>query len=240
MALAAIGQTICKLAVSKGIHTVNIGRREANYIDTFIKCDYSDYSSLSDAIKIAKPDDLQAIIFCQRGSFKDAELQEPRLYKPLMAELNPYLIVKSHITNESANRLAPLNIGSMTSTASSRPAYDIDYQYESLKSAQKMAGISLGFIKSDFPVYSNVISFGEILNTGISNHTRWHEKLFKLIKFTCDGKKVVDSDAIASLALLLCTASKMGLNGEVFHADHGLGKLSNESLLRQLINETNQ
>lgn len=232
-----IGQIICKLAVSNGIHTINIGRSNANYIDTFIKCDYSDYASLSDAVEIVGLGELQSIIFCQRGRFKDAKLQESKLYQPLVAELNPYLTVKNLITKNNIGRSEPLNIVSITSNAASRPAYDIDYEYEILKSAQKMAGIALGFIKSDFPIYSNVISFGEILNKNINKHTRWHEELFRLIKLTSGGKKVVDSDAVASLALLLCSASEMGLNGETLHADHGLGRISNESLLRQINNE---
>ena len=232
-----IGQTICELAAERGIKVVNIGRSNGKNMDTFVECNYSDYKSVDEAIKSIDMNQISAVIFCQRGRLSKTTQKSNYIVTPLTVELNPYLAIHDYIIDRETKRSTTLNIVTITSNAATRPAYDVDYEYEIIKSAQKMAGLALGFRKTNFPVYSNIISFGEISNNKIERHSEWHEKLFGLIKKASGGKTVVDAHRVGSLALMLCSASQLGLNGEVLHAENGLGKISNESILRQRVNE---
>ena len=226
-----IGKSVVNLANSKNLSIIGVGRKKGCIVDNFYSCDYKDYDCISKVLAELDFNDLSSIVFCQRARNKDGNTLVENFHEEMAIELNPYLAVKKRLQTK-IERTNALNIVSLTSNAAFRPALDVRFNYQIIKSAQQMAGISLGYLKTAFPVYSNIISFGEIKNSDISIHSDWHNKLFDLINLTLPGKDIISSRKIAEMILLLCNADQLGLNGQVLYADSGLHRLSNESLLR--------
>lgn len=228
-----IGKQICKIAHACNHTLIGAGRKKTDNLDEFYDCDFENYKDLKTALNAELLDKIDCIVFSHR-----VKLDEGRdslfdlFYEKLAVELNPFNIIYEYLENTKCNK--NLSIVTVTSRAGEMFASDVDYRYQIIKSAQKTAGISLGYRKAiSRNVYSNAICFGEILNSETTQHTTYHRRLFEEYREVISNKRITTSYQVTKLVMLLLKAADYSLNGQTIYADSGLSKLSQDFFVRE-------
>ena len=227
-----VGKAVCLQAHNAGYKVISLGRTKCPASCESIETDFSVYSSLVEATSnlLSRAVLPKAFIFCHRSRMSPQISEADALLQSTAIEINPYLALKQGL--EKTSRRGTINIVTVTSNAAFRYAQDVYYNYHIVKHAQVAASIGLSLIPTSLHVFSNVVSFGEVVDRSKKEHDLQHKRLFsRLSRFTLN-KQVPSLNDIARAAIMLCDANSMGLSGQTLIVDSGLSCLTQESLAR--------
>jgi len=226
-----IGTEVCKLLKKEGIHVIGIGRSINSSCSSSIKADFINYESLFQELKGLTAINISAVVFCHRYRIKGNKELSEDFTECMNIEMNPFLAIKQYL--DSSNTFTgPINIVTVTSNASRRWAIDVDYAYHIIKSAQLTAGLALGALENDRSTFSNAISIGEVVDNRIGTHSNYHETLYKNISSCLQIQSMTNINNIARAVLILCSADKLAMNGQILNIDSGLSSITQESIIR--------
>jgi len=229
-----VGKAVCHEAQSAGYRVIGCSRTKCQNSSESIEIDFSNYSHLLEATaNLLSTGKLpRAIIFCHRSRVSPQVCDADALLLSTTVEINPYLALKEILTK--TKRKGVLNIITLTSNAAFRYAKDVHFNYHIIKHAQVAATIGLSLIPSSLHVFSNVVSFGEIINSSRKEHDLHHKRLFAGLSRCTLNKNVPSINDVAKAAIMLCKASSMGICGQTLTIDSGLSCLTQEFLVRSL------
>lgn len=229
-ATGKIGKRVCDVALSMGYKIVEVGRKRELKTSDFHETDYKDFNSVLNTVNKTKLEEISAIVFAHRASLDENENEED-FHSALKIELNPYRAVKKALCTNTKERNSPLCIVTLTSSAQTGGAYDVDHRYHIIKGAQIAASKGLAYISTK-EIYSNVVRFGEAIDESRISHSSYCENLFKNAEKIMPGKTLPTMTQIASLVVLLCKANELCISGVEIDIDGGLNSLSGAFFLR--------
>ena len=229
-ATGKLGKRVCKVALSMDYKIIEVGRKKELEKSDFYEADYQDFNSVLSTLNKVKLEEVSAIVFAHRASL-DKNKSEEDFYSSLKIELNPYRAVKKALCMNTKQRNSPLCIVTLTSSAQTGGAYDVDHQYHIIKAAQVAASKGLAYM-STTEIYSNVVRFGEAIDESRASHSSYCNNLFKNAEKIMPGKALPKMMQIASLAVLLCRANELCISGVEIDIDSGLDSLSGAYFLR--------
>lgn len=233
-ATGLVGKAVCLQAHNAGYDVISLGRTKCEKSSDSFKIDFSDYSNLVEITmellsRVALP---KALVFCHRSRTPPHICDADALLLSTAIEINPYLALKEVL--QKTSRKGTLNIVTVSSNAAIRYATDVDFKYHIIKHAQVAASIGLSLIPTSLRIFSNVVSFGEVIDSSKKEHDLQHRKLFaRLSRFTLN-KSVPSIFDVAKVAIMLCEAHNMRICGQTLTVDSGLSSLTQESLVRSL------
>lgn len=229
-----VGRIVCHEAQNAGYSVISLGRTKCRNSSESIEIDYSSYNYLLEATAdLLLRDNLpKAFIFCHRSRVSPQICDADALLLSTIVEINPYHALKEALIKTRRN--GALNIVTVTSNAAFRYAEDVHFNYHIIKHAQVAASIGLSMIPSSLHVFSNVVSFGEIINTERKEHDLHHKRLFAWLSRCSLNKSVPSINDLARAVITLCKADSMGICGQILTVDSGLSCLTQEFLVRSL------
>ena len=130
-ATGTVGSAICELAKELDYETISIGRSINKNSDTSIQLNYENYNEIIQALSNFDVNEIQGIILCHRASKININNRET-LLEQIQSELNPFYAIKQFL--EDIEKIKKINIVTLTSNASKKINFDIDYNYHLLKS----------------------------------------------------------------------------------------------------------
>ena len=226
-----LGSAICELARETCLEIIGVGRSIGSNCTEEWELDFTDTSEIIKMLSKIKISKLKGIIFCQR-SRENPENEVDDLYRRLQVELNPILATKSFLNK--IKQPSNINLVTITSNASSMLNIDVDYNYHIIKSSVLHAGMALSMINSKANIFSNAISFGEVVDTRITNHNSFKKKIFNKLGSISPTKKIASLQDVAQLALQLMDAEKINLNNQIITLDGGINMISQDAIIRSI------
>jgi NAD(P)-dependent dehydrogenase (short-subunit alcohol dehydrogenase family) len=229
-----VGSAITNEARKDGHKVISIGRSPNQLAHYNYIADFSSYKSSVRAFEssFSQHGSVDAVIYSHRArsGMNLKHLCAKELCKLLEVELTPYLCLRSVIQEEYLQ--VPLRVLTITSHASKAFANDTCYQYHIVKHAQVAASLGLSFLGLPVPVYSNILSFGELKDDFLAEdaHDSARIGLFAEYAKAVYPRPIPTLSSLARLAINMCMIDQ--LCGQTISLDSGLGITSPESLLR--------
>lgn len=229
-----VGKAVCTEALRIGYDVIGLSRTKNNTCTKSIEIDFLNYDRL---IKITQ--DLigehnipPAFVFCHRSRVASNLSEAEALLQATAIDIYPYLALKEELNK--TKRKGNINVVTVTSNAAFRYAQDVNFGYHVTKHAQIAAAISLASVSSSLDIFSNIVSFGEVVDNSKQEHDPYHRKLFNTISRCSSDRPVPTIVNVATATIMLCKASSIGICGQTFIIDSGLSSITQESIIRLL------
>ena len=229
-----VGKAVCDEAQKIGYQVIGLSRTKNSICEESIEIDFLDYEHLAKTSQelIGRENIPDAFVFCHRSRISSHLSEADALLQSTAIDIYPYLALNEAL--KTTDRRGSLNIVTVTSNAAFRFAQDVNYMYHITKHAQVAASKGLSSALSSLDIFSNVVSFGEVVDHSKQDHDPYHKKLFTTLSRCSSDRPVPSIENVAKTAVMLCKASSFGLCGQTLVIDSGLSGITQESLVRLL------
>jgi enoyl-[acyl-carrier-protein] reductase (NADH) len=229
-----VGKAVCTEAQRIGYEVIGLSRTKNNTCTESIEIDFLNYHSLARITQdlIGASSIPVAFVFCHRSRVASHLSEVDALLQATAIDIYPYLALKEELNK--TKRRGSLNVVTVTSNAAFRFAQDIDFGYHVTKHAQIAASIGLASLPSSLDIFSNIVSFGEVVDNSKQEHDSYHRDLFTTLSRCASGRPVPSIVNVAKAAVMLCKASSFGICGQTLVIDSGLSSITQESIVRLL------
>lgn len=229
-----VGKAVCVEAQRNGCQVIGLSRTRSKACSESIEIDFLDYEHLAKTAQelIGRENIPDAFVFCHRSRISSHLSEADALLQSIAIDIYPYLALKDAL--KKIDRKGSLNIVTVTSNAAFRFAQDVNYMYHITKHAQVAASFGLSSAPTSLDVYSNVVSFGEVIDNSKQDHDLFHRQLFPILSRCSSDRPVPSIENVAKVAVMLCKASSFGFCGQTLVIDSGLSNITQESVVRLL------
>ena len=229
-----VGKAVCTEALRIGYDVIGLGRTKNNACTKSIEIDFLNYDHLAEITHdlIEERNIAAAFVFCHRSRVASNLSEAEALLQATAIDIYPYLALKEELNK--TKRKGSLNVVTVTSNAAFRYAPDVNFDYHVTKHAQIAASIGLASVSSSLDIYSNIVSFGEVVDNSKQEHDPYHRQLFNTMRRCSSSRPVPTIGNVATATIMLCKASSIGICGQTLVIDSGLSSITQESIVRLL------
>lgn len=227
-----IGNHIVRNANLFNYYTIGFSSSKTSLASSHIQVDFSQSDLLFQALLQLYPFDFDSIVFAHRSRPNESL----DIATQFLIELNPFLVVNRYLQSHSLAK--PIRLFTFSSISSSSLDPRLHYSYPILKSAAQSAALNIGLdAQTPHHVYSNILRFGELINSSLTHHTPAKQKTFQHPNRLLPHLSYPTLDTLTNLLFTFISASQICINRQVLTVDSGINSFSSDYILSTSSNE---